>query len=79
MSGQKLSYEKIKDKWLVIKCLPNNDIECEIDEGDALETMNSQENGGNDVALIPLEKVLEAIDVYQNLKIKERCDDERSD
>ncbi|MCQ5362583.1 MAG: hypothetical protein NO482_04075 [Candidatus Methanomethylicia archaeon] len=58
--------EKIeRQKWLVVKCWSNDNIECEVDEGDALEVMERQEHYWNDVALIPLEKVLEAIRDYQ--------------
>ena len=55
-----------KNRWLVVKCLPNNDLECTVEEGDALEVAGRQEHSWNEVALIPLDKVLDAIIIYQN-------------
>ncbi len=57
--------EAKKGKWLVVKCWANDNIECEMDKGNALEVMERQEHDWNDVALIPLEKVLDAIRSYQ--------------
>lgn len=53
-----------KRKWLVVKCYSNENFECDVDEGDVLEVMERQENAWNDVALVPLDKVLDAINSY---------------
>lgn len=65
ISGRKERFMGKIEKWLVVKCWSNDNIECEVDEGEALEVMERHEHDWNDVALIPLEKVLEAIVSYQ--------------
>lgn len=48
-------------RWLVIKCFSNDTIECDVDEGSAEEVMERNEKIMNDVALVPLDTVLEAL------------------
>ncbi|MDH7556495.1 MAG: hypothetical protein ACQXXL_04460 [Candidatus Methanosuratincola sp.] len=48
-------------KWLVIKCWSNDTIECEVDEGNADEVIERYEGNINDVALVPLDLVLDAL------------------
>lgn len=46
---------------MVIKSLSNDKIECVVDEGRADEVIEKHESYINDVALVPLDVVLEAL------------------
>ncbi len=47
---------------MIIKCFSNDEIECVVDEGRADEVMERHESYINDVALVPLDAVLEALE-----------------